>query len=127
MHFLQNSRRGFTMVELLVVIAIIGLLAALLLPTLSHGKAQAQQTACANNIKQLGLAWFQYAGEHEDLLCNNHGINETLRLRQNWVNNLQDLLNAEGNTNAALVTSGQLAPYLSGSVSVFKCPSDKSV
>jgi prepilin-type N-terminal cleavage/methylation domain-containing protein len=31
----MNSRRAFTLIELLVVIAIIGILAALLLPTLS--------------------------------------------------------------------------------------------
>jgi prepilin-type N-terminal cleavage/methylation domain-containing protein/prepilin-type processing-associated H-X9-DG protein len=123
----MHIRRGFTLIEVLVVIAIIALLAALLLPALAQGKARAQQTACANNLKQLALAWFLYADEHDDLLVNNHGINETLLRRENWVNNLQDLLTSDGNTNTALVTSGHLAPFLGNSTAVFKCPSDKSV
>jgi prepilin-type N-terminal cleavage/methylation domain-containing protein/prepilin-type processing-associated H-X9-DG protein len=118
---------GFTLIEILVVIAIIAILAALLLPALGNAKAKALATACANNIKQLSEALQLYADENEDLLVNNHGIGETMRTQQNWVNNVEDWLESDGNTNLATLTGGKLAPYLAQSTAVFKCPSDKSV
>ena len=54
---------AFTLVELLVVIGIIAVLAALLLPVLSRGKAQAQSAACKNNLKQIGFTLTMYISD----------------------------------------------------------------
>ncbi len=54
---------AWTLTELLVVIAIIGLLAALLLPSLARAKAQGQAASCKNRLHQIGLALTTYASE----------------------------------------------------------------
>lgn len=64
----RNLPSGFTLVELLVVIAILGILAALLLPSLSRAKVMAKSIRCVNNERQIILGTLQYAQEHEDRL-----------------------------------------------------------
>jgi prepilin-type N-terminal cleavage/methylation domain-containing protein len=68
----QRRRRAFTLIEFLVVIGIISLLIAILLPTLHGAREQARAVACQSNERQLMMAFFMFANEHQNHLPGNY-------------------------------------------------------
>jgi prepilin-type processing-associated H-X9-DG protein len=129
-HFVQSMKRsrynGFALVEAIVVIAIIAIIAALLLPALNRARERGMAMVCLNNTRQLNVGWQLYVEDHDGLLpCNYAMVGTSFRTNLNWVNNvLTSDLNSD-NTNADTITQAALGPYVSGTISVFRCPSDR--
>lgn len=64
----RTRQKGFTLIELLVVIAIIAILAAILFPVFGRARDNARRTSCLSNLKQMGLAFMQYAQDFDEVM-----------------------------------------------------------
>jgi len=89
----SSKPHGFTLIELLVVIGIIGVLASLLLPALGGARVSAKRVKCANNQRQIGIAFRMYADDHEGWLPQTtHGVSGTNGLARSWINTVSEYI-----------------------------------
>ncbi len=60
----QRYGAAFSLIELLVVIAVIAILASLVMPALGRAQSMGRSAACLSNLRQVGVAWHLYLGDH---------------------------------------------------------------
>jgi competence protein ComGC len=65
--FSNQRNHALTLIEVLVVIVVLVLLVIFLLPALNRAKMQAQRIACDNYLKQIGLSFRFWEGDHTNL------------------------------------------------------------
>lgn len=107
-HFINRGRlaeKGFTLVELLAVIAIVGVLAAIVITSVSKVRESANSSACLSNLRQIASAATLYSSDNKGRLV--------------------PIANGTGASDA-YTWRGLLMPYLGNSpdLAVLRCPSD---
>lgn len=64
----RRQLQAFTLVELLVTVAVIGIMAGLLVPAVQRSRHSTLRSKDANNMRQIGAAILNYAGENNQQL-----------------------------------------------------------
>lgn len=109
----RTPRSAFTLIELLTVIAIIGILAAILIPTVGKVRASARKVQCVSNERQIALACLSYAYENKGRLpATDRSVTPNVR----WMFQVAPYLGRTG---------GDPNQFNTGKItSAFQCPSD---
>lgn len=95
---------GFGLIELLAAMAIIGVLAALLLPSMESMLRGSEASHCISNLRQIGLAFHLYLQDNDQ------------RLPQRFY----------PGSNPSIGYDERLLPYLNDNYQVFICPIAKN-
>ena len=120
------NKKAFTLIELLVVIAIIGLLGALLIPTIGRVRESARRVQCVNNLRQHGIAWYLYLDDHNDRFPR---IGQPIDGRTNtWSFGGGDSYSADGDDDAEYRVLNRYLDITDGdspNTKIFQCPDDQ--
>ncbi len=119
------NRAGFTRVDLLATTALLGVLACLTMAAASNNRAGSQSAGCMANLRQLTLAWEQYA-INEGYFPPNTDDGDSSQ-GHNWVPGEVNFGGPQQFNSDILAdpTRSLLFPYLRHpDASVFRCPAE---
>lgn len=106
-----NRLKGFTLIEILVVVGIIGLLIAIVMPSLNRARIQARRVTCATQLHQVALAMVGYLQSNRD--------------RMPYASDMPSIDPAPLLTDTAIYFADVLGPYFKGKSAALLCPDDK--
>jgi prepilin-type N-terminal cleavage/methylation domain-containing protein/prepilin-type processing-associated H-X9-DG protein len=92
-----TTSRAFTLIELLTVIAIIGILAAIVIPTVGSVRQTAQASVCLSNVRQIALAATIYSNENRGRLPDAGTGTDPL-----WTRTLSNYINVPASQKASI-------------------------
>jgi len=107
---------GFTLVEILVVIAIIGILAALLFPSVKKAISSGNCAKCIGQMRQIGSAMQAYCNDNQGQLPSSSPT---------WDMQIMKYLDQSGYNFEGVPAAGLPTSVPLSAAKLFKCPADR--
>jgi prepilin-type N-terminal cleavage/methylation domain-containing protein/prepilin-type processing-associated H-X9-DG protein len=107
---MKRSFSGFTLIELLTVIAIIGILAAIIIPTVSKVRSSANAAKCKSQMREIGMATQLYAQDNKSEMPFFTANNPWTFYMERYFNNNRPASNVYSNTSVVTCPSASLQP-----------------